>query len=77
MSDIVERLLKPIPWCEEYNIERREAADEIKRLEHFEAAEKAATKENERLRAALTAMREAPYEQPIGCWFGAINAALE
>ena len=32
MSDIVERLLIPIPWCEDYNVERREAADEIERL---------------------------------------------
>jgi FMN phosphatase YigB (HAD superfamily) len=31
-DDIVERLRIPIPWCEDYNDERREAADEIERL---------------------------------------------
>lgn len=32
--------------------------------------------DNERLRATLQAMSEAVFEQPVGVWFPAINAAL-
>lgn len=90
MSDIVERLRKPMVagMTHPIDAERAEAADEIERLtaelDEEERAVFAAMKmlkerdaEIERLRALLTAMRESVYEQPIGVWFGAISRALE